>query len=635
MGGDVAGAGETDRLREALDFIPEGIAFYDAQDRIVLWNRRYAELNDEGGGWLATGASFRELLEAGLRSGVYPEAQGREAEWLEARLALRRTGECALEQENKGHWLKIVERRTADGGVVSLCEDITELKQREATLRLMFENSPVPMWVMQQDDARITDVNAAAIAHYGHPRERFLEKTIFDLYAPEEHEDLRRHMRSHGPDAYRGERVWKQLKADGAEIWTKPYVQAVRIGERLGAMAAQFDMTASKRAEAVMAAARDQAEAANRAKSEFLANMSHEIRTPLNGVLGLVGVLRNTELSTTQAEMLAVIESSAQSLERLLGDVLDFARVESGRLEIEHEPFDLAATLNGLSCLFAGGAEEKGLHLRLDLAPEAARTVHGDAGRLKQILSNLLSNAIKFTSQGSVTLRAGVTEGADGPLFVFAVEDTGVGFEPGCKERLFTRFEQEDGSVTRRFGGSGLGLAISRQLAELMGGALDADSEPGRGATFTLTVPLGVPGAAETVEAAGGNLRVLLADDHPTNQKVVELMLGGLDVDLTCVDDGRQAVDAVLAGRFDVVLMDMQMPVLDGLSAIRRIREHELATGEPRVPIYTVSANAMGQHEKAALEAGADRHLTKPISAAVLLTALAEVTASLAERKAA
>ncbi|MDP8916916.1 MAG: ATP-binding protein [Pseudomonadota bacterium] len=624
------------RLRAALDFIPEGIAFYDADDRIVIWNARYAELNDEGGGWLIKGASFRDLLQAGIDNGVYPEADGREAEWLEARLALRRSGSCALEQENKGHWLRIVERRTADGGVVSICEDITDLKQREAMLRMMFENSPVPMWVMSHETGRLVDVNAAAVAHYGYTREEFIGKPLLEMYAPEEREHLLRHIQSHGDAAYRGERSWRQLKADGSEVWTKPYVQAIRVGDGPGAMAAQFDMTASRLAEMAMAAARDQAEAANRAKSEFLANMSHEIRTPLNGVLGLVGVLANTELSAGQAEMVRVIQGSAQSLERLLRDVLDFARVESGRVEIENEPFHLGETLRATVALFGAKAQEKGVELRVEIAPAVDLEIEADEGRIKQIVSNLLSNAVKFTAEGSVTLKARPEESESGDRLVVSVEDTGVGFDPASKDRLFSRFEQEDGSVTRRFGGSGLGLAISRQLAELMGGGLEASSQPGKGATFTLELPLRPVEQDESNRLGEGRrLRILLADDHPTNQKVVELMLHAVEAELTCVSDGEAAVAAALSGAYDLVLMDIQMPVLDGLSAIARIREHERATGAARTPIYTLSGNAAGRHQRAAIAAGADRHLTKPISATVLITALAELSEARAAQAAA
>ena len=256
--------------------------------------------------------------------------------------------------------------------------------------------------------------------------------------------------------------------------------------------------------------------------------------------------------------------------------------------------------------------------------------VDGDAGRLKQILFNLLSNALKFTSEGHVALKVGVDAASE--MYRFEVEDTGVGFDPSVKDKLFTRFEQEDGSITRRFGGTGLGLAISRELAGLMGGQLDAHAVPGKGATFILELPLRRVEAAEPApamsplpSAVSADLRVLLAEDHEINRKVVELMLDCIACQLTCVQDGQEAVQAVITHRFDVVLMDMQMPVMDGLTAIRAIRAHEAATGAPRTPIFTLSANAMQEHFEASVAAGADRHLTKPITAAALLGALADL----------
>ena len=637
-------AAAADRLRAAIEAMPEGLAFYDAEDRIVAWNRRYAELSDEGGGMLRPGASFRSLLEAGLERGVYPEARGREAEWLSTRLAQRRAGDLVLEQQNAGHWLRIVERRTSDGGVVSVCEDITELKAREASLRLMFEANPVPMWITHRDTRRFIDVNEAAVACYGYSRAQFLGMSLADLYAPEEHQALREHVRLHGTGKYEGARSWRQVRADGTELFVRPFVQAMRYDGQDGMIAAQFDVTASKTAQEAMADARDQAQAANRAKSEFLANMSHEIRTPLNGVTGVAQALARTPLSAGQAEMVRIIEGSAVTLERLLSDLLDIARVESGRMEIEPEAFNLGEAVRATAALSELRAQDKGVGFELKMAPEAEGFVLGDAGRIKQILFNLLSNAVKFTPEGVVVLTVSVEAEAEPPRFTFAVSDTGVGFKPEAADRLFSRFEQEDGSITRRFGGTGLGLAISRNLAELMGGSLSARSELGRGATFTLQLDLPRAAAPEAEweaapafmpDAEPRPLRVLLAEDHPVNRKVVELMLAPMGADLTCVENGAEAVQAMAAERFDAVLMDMQMPVMDGLTAIRLIRDHQRRTGAPRTPIFTLSAHAMGEHLEASMEAGADRHLTKPVAAPVLFAALAEVAEQVSLREAA
>ncbi|MFT4954513.1 MAG: signal transduction histidine kinase/CheY-like chemotaxis protein [Brevundimonas sp.] len=499
------------QLREAIDAMPDGLAFYDSHDRLVIWNARYAEINPEIADILAQGATFRQIVQIGIDKGHYPEAEGREAEWLEERLTARSRLSCAIEQKTSDdRWLKVQDRRTADGGVVTLVNDITDLKR----------------------DAEI------------------------------------------------------------------------------------------------LAAARDAAEAANRAKSEFLANMSHEIRTPLNGVIGVAQALSGTPMNERQQEMLELIRSSGATLQHLLSDILDLARVESGRMELRNEPFDLAKAVNEAAQLYAAQAEEKGLRFFVDTPEDTRVWIDGDVVRLKQVLTNLVSNAVKFTTQGLVSLSVSRGVGAAGePVFRFMVEDTGVGFDAAARARLFSRFEQADGTITRRFGGTGLGLAICRELAGMMGGDLDCESEPGGGSTFILTAPLkeiaapALETAPVEVSSAASDrpLRVLLSDDHPTNRKVVELILSQIDVELIITEDGAEALAAFRDDTFDVVLMDMQMPVMDGLTATREIRLHETAMGAPRTPVVMLTANALPEHMAAAREAGADHHLSKPFGAEALI----------------
>jgi len=395
--------------------------------------------------------------------------------------------------------------------------------------------------------------------------------------------------------------------------------------------------------EAEMAAARAAAEAASRAKSDFLANMSHEIRTPLNGVIGVAAALARTELAAHQREMVELIARSGGTLERLVSDILDLSKIEAGRLEIEVRPFDLRAELDGVLEIFRLRAGDKGLAFRVDHGEAARGEFLGDAVRLKQVAANLLSNAVKFTAHGEVAGRLDLEDGEPGAPARLALEvrDTGVGFDEAFAARLFQRFSQADTSITRRFGGSGLGLSISRALAEMMGGELQAASVPGRGSVFRLRLPLprsrsladydAAAGAGDAdagaqdlrLPARAGPLRVLLAEDHPTNRRVVELILEPLDVELTAVEDGAQALAAYRAGAFDLVLMDMQMPVMDGLAATRAIRGHETAAGARRTPLIMLSANAMRQHRDDARAAGADLHLAKPITARALVEAMA------------
>jgi signal transduction histidine kinase/ActR/RegA family two-component response regulator len=380
------------------------------------------------------------------------------------------------------------------------------------------------------------------------------------------------------------------------------------------------------------------AERASHSKSVFLANMSHEIRTPLNGVLGVAQALARTPLTSPQREMVQLIEVSGRALESLLGDILDLAKVDAGRLTVTREPFDLRALAHEVHALFRASAREKGVELRMTLSAGCGGWFRGDALRIRQVLSNLLSNAVKFTRQGEIALSIRVDASDDGPIARFEVRDTGIGFDPAQAERLFERFEQADSSTTRSFGGTGLGLAISRSLVELMGGTISATGQAGRGATFSFALPLegvGPPAGAEeplgadALQAAGAQrARVLLAEDHPINRRVIELMLDPDLVELEAVENGEQAVARCAARAFDLVLMDMQMPVMDGLTAIRAIRAAEAAAGRPRARIFTLTANALPEHRRASDEAGADGFLTKPVDARALLEAVFETVAA-------
>ncbi|HYC68420.1 ATP-binding protein [Brevundimonas sp.] len=383
------------------------------------------------------------------------------------------------------------------------------------------------------------------------------------------------------------------------------------------------------------------AQAADRAKSEFLANMSHEIRTPLNGVVGMAGLLAQNASGARERDIAGVIHASGLTLERLLSDVLDLARMEAGGLDLRAEPFDLSEVIRVATGPAAEQAAAKRLGFETEIDPLAAGRRRGDADRVRQVLSALLSNAVKFTEAGHV--RLSIAADADG--VVLTVADTGCGFNPARKAEVFGRFQQADGSITRRHDGAGMGLAIARHIVEAMGGSLDADSVPGEGSAFTARLPLprvhtATPAAsAESGEPAAAvddrPLRILLADDHPTNRKVVELILAAAEVDLVQVENGAEAVEAFAAAPFDLVLMDMQMPVMDGLTAVRAIRAHEAAADLPRGPILMLTANALPEHAEASFAAGADRHLTKPITAPALFEAIEDALTSSSEALAA
>jgi len=370
-------------------------------------------------------------------------------------------------------------------------------------------------------------------------------------------------------------------------------------------------------------------EHANAEKSRFLANMSHELRTPLNGVIALSETLVREQTTPRNVELAELIVSSGRLLEKVLTDILDFSKIEAGEMSVESHPFDLQTAVSRVAELHRASADAKGIDLVWQLDESLQGAYLGDSVRLTQVLSNLLSNAVKFTEAGEVVLA--VTPSDAG--LVFSVRDSGIGFTETVRARLFQRFEQADVSIRRRFGGTGLGLAICRSLVNLMGGSIEATSQPGMGSVFSVVLPL--PRTEEGLETVEGDsdedaislegVRVLLAEDHPTNQKVIQLILDTVGIDLTIVDNGQLALDALARETFDIVLMDMQMPELDGLSATTLLREREAAENAPRMPVIMLTANAMDEHVKGSLAAGADRHISKPVRAMELLDAIASL----------
>jgi two-component system, sensor histidine kinase len=374
------------------------------------------------------------------------------------------------------------------------------------------------------------------------------------------------------------------------------------------------------------------ADDANSAKGAFLANMSHEIRTPLNGVIGLTSVLCQTELSGAQREMVDLIKTSGETLERLLSDILDVSKMEAGKLEIVNAPMNLQDAVNGAALLIGLRADEKGISFNVHFGPGTDEAFIGDCVRIRQIISNLTSNALKFTSAGEINTKVEIEERPDEVVKTWlklTVSDTGMGFDDESAQRLFSRFEQADSSITRAYGGTGLGLAICRSLTHMMGGSICVSSTQGVGSIFTVSIPLAraygrpqnvtpivetMDGSVERLEDfSDGPLRVLMAEDHPVNQRVTSLCLAPWGADITIAANGVDAVEAFKLARFDIVLMDMQMPEMDGLEATRQIRLLEAASGAPRTPIAMLSANAMAEHVSAALAAGCDNHIAKPI----------------------
>jgi signal transduction histidine kinase/ActR/RegA family two-component response regulator len=367
------------------------------------------------------------------------------------------------------------------------------------------------------------------------------------------------------------------------------------------------------------------AESANAAKSTFLATMSHEIRTPLNGVLGMAQAMAGDDLSDRQRDRLSVVHRSGEALLAILNDVLDLSKIEAGKLELEQLEFELAEVARGAYSAFTALANKKGLSFALDIEQARGRYL-GDPTRLRQILYNLISNALKFTEQGEIRVHAA----RHGDILELSVTDTGVGIAPESLSKLFAKFDQLDSSTTRRFGGTGLGLAICRELAQLMAGEISVESELGLGSKFILRVPLLWVGEERAISTVAESLseqpeialRVLAAEDNAVNQLVLKTLLHQMGVDPMVVDNGQLAVEAWESGDWDVILMDIQMPVMDGLTAAAQIRSRELASGRPRTPIVALTANAMSHQVEHYIAAGMDGHVAKPIQAAELFATL-------------
>ncbi|MFN3583978.1 PAS domain-containing protein [Phenylobacterium sp.] len=421
------------------------------------------------------------------------------------------------------------------------------------------------------------------------------------------------------------------VRADGTERWVRVYhhLKVGRNGRWLKAVGLVQDCDAHKRQELALMEAQRAAEAAGEAKGAFLANMSHEIRTPLNGVMGVLHLLKTERLTDEGQALLEEALSCGQMLAELLNDVIDFSKIEAGRLELACEPVDVKALVEGVARLLKPQAQAKGLQLIVDVSPEFS-WVRSDPVRLRQALFNLVGNAVKFTEKGHVVVRCRT---ADAGVLRFEVEDTGIGIPEAAQARLFQRFNQADASTTRKFGGSGLGLAITKRLAEMMNGEVGFRSTEGRGSTFWLQVAAEPAEAevapAETHQTVLEGLRMLVVEDNATNRLIATKLLENLGASVETAADGYLGVEAAARGGFDLILMDVQMPGIDGLEAARRIRG--LGGAVAATPIVALTANVLAHQRQSYLDAGMDGVVGKPISPAVLLTEIARLSGGASE----
>ncbi|HZS10101.1 MAG TPA: PAS domain S-box protein [Blastocatellia bacterium] len=514
----------------------------------------------------------------------------------------------------------VIDRQRADEAI----------RKSEECFRNAMQYATIGMAIVAPD-GRWLKVNHSLCEITGYAEQELLNLTFQDITHPDDLEADLSYVRRLLAGEIRTYQMEKRyFRKTGEVVWILLSVSLVRDaeGQPLHFISQIQDITARRQAEVTLRQAKEAAEAASRAKSEFLANMSHEIRTPMNGIIGMTGLLLDTDLTAEQGDYARTVKGCATSLLTVINDILDFSRVEAGRLGLDPIEFDLRESLGEMLKPLALGAHQKGIGLAHHVAPEVPDVVSGDLVRIRQILTNLVGNAVKFTERGGVTVSVSMEEMSGTEVCLhFAVSDTGIGIPPERQQAIFDSFSQADGSTTRRYGGTGLGLTIAKKLVEMMGGRIRVESREGEGSTFHFTLRLGreqqrVPGMSEPQvtgpksgnSSSGGQraLRILLAEDNPVNQQLARRLIERLGHTVTTVNNGHEAAAAHLTGSFDLTLMDVQMPEMDGLEATAAIRGRERIT-HTHTPIIALTAHAMQGDREKCLEAGMDDYLSKPI----------------------